>query len=249
MSSNTSRFRILVFFLFFAIVSFYSCSKDAALAITPETEGSCTDPLEFVFNEQNGLVVVEFENAKFSSDWKLKDDGNNHTGAGYMVWEGEQQLGNPGHGRVTFKIKITNAGSYQFNWSSAIKMGNSGTDHNDTWLRFEDADDFYAKNADGNSIVYPKDTGKSPNPAGATKDGWFKIYRSGNDLDFKWEASTFDHNGHNIFIDFATPGMYVMEVSARSSGHGIDKFVLFKDSVSKADAIGSTVESVISCAE
>lgn len=247
MSTNAIRLPILVLFLFLSIGLIYSCSKETTAAIAPEIEGSCTDPIEFIFNESDGLVVAEFENATFSPDWKLKNDGNSYSGAGYMVWEGEQQLGNPGNGTVTFKIKITNPGSYQFNWSSAVKMGSSGTDHNDTWLRFNDADDFYAKNSEGNSIVYPKDTGKTPNPAGATKDGWFKIYRSGTDLDFKWQASTFDHNGHNIFVDFDAPGTYVMEVSARSSGHGIDKFVLFNDAVSKADAIASEENSVITC--
>jgi hypothetical protein len=210
-------------------------------------EMSCTNPLDFVFNEKEGLVLVEFENAEFSSDWKLETNGSSYSGAGYMVWEGPQHLSNPGNGTATFKIEIENPGTYQFIWFSAIKTGNSGTDHNDTWLRFNDADNYYAQNNQGTSTVYPKDTGKTPNPEGASKDGWFKIYRSGNDLDFKWQSSTFDNNAHNIFVDFNSPGFYIMEVSARSTGHGIDKFVLFNDAVSKADAISSTEFSTVTC--
>ena len=216
-------------------------------ANTPPTAGSCTEPSNFVFNEKDGLVLVEFENAVFAAPWRLKTDGSSHSGEGYMVWEGQQNLGNPGTGLVTFKIKIENTGTYQFLWSSAVKTGNNGTDHNDTWLRFNDASDFYARNREGTSTVYPKDTGKTPNPEGASKDGWFKIYRSGNDLDFKWQASTFDNNAHDIFIDFDTPGTYTMEISARSSGHGIDKFALFGTSLNKEDATSSTTFSAITC--
>jgi len=124
-------------------------------------------------------------------------------------------------------------------------MGNSGS-HNDTWLRFNDAADFYAQKEA--SIVYPKDTGKTPNPEGASKDGWFKIYRSGNNLDFKWQSSTFDNNGHDIFVVFESPGIYTMEISARSSGHGIDKFVLFNTAFTKSEATSnSNALSVIDC--
>lgn len=270
-----ARLLYLTLLIGLSLATFYSCSSDADLDLETdsevvgqdeeekeeeETEGEveteeepptsgtiCTNPLDFIFNESNGLIVAEFEDAHFSGDWNLKSDGDTYSGEGYMVWEGDQHLGNPGNGTATFKIKITNPGTYRFMWNSAVKTGDSGTDHNDSWLRFNDADDFYGQNGSGTSTVYPKDTGKTPNPEGATKDGWFKVYRSGNNLDFKWQASTFDNNGHNIFVVFENAGTYVMEVSARSSGHGIDKFVLFNDSVTVADATASTEFSVVSC--
>ncbi len=218
-----------------------SCQKDTVSeeeidTVIDEKNQPCLESSELIFNESDGIIAIEFENAEFTGDWKLKS-GENSSGDGYMVWEGPQHLGQPGNGTATFKIKIENTGSYQFLWNSAIKIGNNGTDHNDSWLRFSDATDFYAKR--GESVVYPKDSGKTPNPEGASKDGWFKIYRSGNDLDFKWQASTFDNNGHDVFVRFDTPGTYLMEVSARSSGHAIDKFVLFNEGVAQADAIAA----------
>lgn len=249
--------------LSFLIPMTNSCSKDEPVLedqdvemlgddeTVPEEESSsvkpflCTNPIDFVFNEKDGLVGVEFEKAKFSDDWTMKSDGTSFSGVGYMVWEGTQQLHEPGIGIATFKIKITNSGTYRFVWKSAVKTGNNGTDHNDTWLRFADAGNFYAKN--GNSIVYPKDSGKTPNPEGASKDGWFKVYRSGNDLDFKWQSLTYDNNGHEVFVVFEAPGTYLMEVSARSSGHGIDKFVLFNESLSQEEATSNAELSDITC--
>ncbi len=237
-----------------------SCSKettdvpiDEEQIIPPAEEEApksddCTDKADYVFVEKDGLVNVQFEEAIFDAQWKLSTDGDALSGKGYMVWTGEQSLGNPGLGATSFKIKIENTGVYRFIWKSAVKMGNSGTDHNDTWLRFADASDFYAKN--GESVVYPKDTGKTPNPEGASKDGWFKVYRSGNDLDFKWQATTFDNNGHSVYVQFDQAGIYTMEVSARSSGHGIDKFVLFNDAYSQADITAETLPlSAISCSD
>lgn len=262
----------MLYILLFLLTA-YSCSVDSTILEEPDTKeivdeieeteaesemdeeeeetetesSACENPLDQVYNEKDGLILVEFENAQFSEDWVLKSDGDSHTGDGYMVWEGSQHLGTPGNGTATYKIKIQNAGTYQFIWHSAVKTGDNGTDHNDTWLRFADATDFYAAKGDGSSTVYPKGTGKTPNPEGATADGWFKIYRSGNDLDFKWQSSTFDNNGHDIFVQFDNPGTYLMEISARSSGHGIDKFLLFNDSITKGDAIASTELSGISC--
>ncbi|MEK6152726.1 hypothetical protein WIW50_05680 [Flavobacteriaceae bacterium 3-367] len=207
---------------------------------------TCTDPGSFIFGEKDGLVSVEFENADFPGDWELKTEEDGFSGEGYMVWSGTQYLGQPGNGLAQFRIQIENPGTYQFLWKSAVTIGNSGSDHNDTWLRFGDADDFFAQN--GNSIVYPKGSGKTPHPAGATSDGWFKIYRSGNDLGFKWQARTFDNNAHNIFVTFDAPGIYTMEISARSSGHAVDTFVLFKEPIEQSAAISeSNQPSAITC--
>lgn len=213
---------------------------------TDSKETSCTDPAGFIFNEKDGLVQVEFENTDFSGNWKLRSNGNSHSGDGYLVWEGSQFFNDPGNGLLTYKIKIENPGTYKFLWNSSIKTGDNGTEHNDTWLRFNDADDFFGLKNGSSTKIYPVGTGKSPNPKGASKNGWFKIFRSGNDLDFKWQSRTSDNDAHEVFVKFNSPGTYLMEVSARSSGHAIDKFLLFNDSMSEADAI-SGPDSITTC--
>jgi len=242
--------RMVVFFNFLFIVTsvlLVSCSDPDTLEIDALTGGLgdfnvpviCDDPAEFIFQEKEGLVNVEFENAIFSEDWELTNSDNDHTGEGYMVWNGNQSLANPGNGLTSFKMNITNTGTYRFLWRSSVVIGDSGTDHNDTWLRFNDASDFFGEQ-NGGSIVYPAGTGKTPNPEGASSDGWFKIYRSGNDLSFKWQASTSDSDAHNIYVKFDNVGIYTMEISARSSGHAIDRFVLFNDTYTINEATDTT---------
>ncbi|MGB5693089.1 MAG: hypothetical protein WBM43_10830 [Flavobacteriaceae bacterium] len=210
-----------------------------------DSGGNC-EPQDEIILEADGYVLAEIERNAYSDPWEIENVEPNFSGEGYIVWTGTQYLGNPGNGLTTFKILISNPGTYEFVWNTSVTIGSSGTDHNDTWLRFPDADDFFAQN--GGSVVYPHGSGKSPNPAGAGSDGWFKVYRSGNDLSFKWQAYTFDNNPHKIYVTFNSAGEYTMEISARSSGHAIDKFVLFQDSYSLGDVTGEgTADSEVSC--
>jgi len=188
---------------------------------------SCDNPEDAVFIEEDGLVVAEFENNLFNGAWQFRTNEPNFSGEGFMVWTGSQSFNDPGNGLVRFSIQIQNPGTYRFVWRSAVTIGDSGSEHNDTWLRFPDANDFFGRR--NGSTIFPNGTGKTPNPNGSSSDGWFKVYRSGGDLGFKWQSSTSDNDAHSIFITFNSPGVYTMEISARSSGHAIDKFVLFNE--------------------
>jgi hypothetical protein len=207
----------------------------------------CTDASSFVFQEANALLMVEFEDGAFeaSSEWKFVED-NQVSGGTYAVWEGTDNFNTPGSGLVRFKLDIQNPGVYRFSWKTAVTMGDNGTEHNDSWLRFPDAADFYGEK--NGSKVYPRDTGKTPNPNGSSKDGWFKVYRSGNDLGFKWQARTSDNDAHDIYVEFGSTGEYTMEVSGRSSAHAIDQFVLYQEAVyTKNEATAVTTFSEIYC--
>nr|WP_299339402.1 hypothetical protein [Allomuricauda sp.] len=208
----------------------------------------CPNSVGFLFEESNGLISIEFENNNFPDGWTLRNDASDTSGDGYMQWDGSASMGNPGNGMVVFPIRITSTGTYRFLWHSSFREGNDGTEHNDSWLRFPDADDFFGRNNDG-SLVYPEGSGKEPNPNGASSDGWFKIYRSGDDNSFKWQASTSDHDAHNIFVTFSNEGTYLMEISARSTSHGIDRLLLFREDISQNDAIESadTFSTRVTC--
>ncbi len=188
---------------------------------------------------------MEFEDAVFGTCWELIPGNDRTSGQGYMVWQLDNYFSKPSNDLVTYHLKISTPGTYKFLWYSAVTLGSSGTEHNDTWLRFHDANDFFAKK--GNEVIYPKGTGKMPNPEGASVDGWFKIYRSGNDLDFKWQARTSDRDSHEIYVTFSEASTYEMQISARSNGHGIDKFVLFLETLSESEVTGMAAFSEVVC--
>ena len=224
---QTKRFATLVAFL----ITVLSCSNDdrndTDTDNNPDSSG-CSNPTDFAYEEKDGIVTVEFEGIKELSGWEKNDSLQGFTGSKYLVWKGDQYLSNPGNGLLTYKIKINTPGTYRFIWRSQIAKGTEGSEHNDSWLRFGDADRFYGKKNE--SIIYPRDTGLTPNPNGASKDGWFKIYLSGAGS-WKWQSRTSDNDAHDIYVEFNSAGVYTMEVSARSSHHALDRFTLFNETI------------------
>jgi len=187
-----------------------------------------------LFQEQNGLVIIEMESATGSlGDWKKETGISGYTGSGYLVYTGNNQYNNPGQSKISFQVQIQKTGLYRFQWRSRITLGNSNSEHNDSWLRLPDADDFFAQR--NNSIVYPKGSGKSPNPKGAGKDGWFKVYQNQKDK-WSWHARTSDNDAHDIYARFDQAGIYTLEIAGRSNGHGVDRIILYHEEVAPSDA-------------
>ncbi len=187
-----------------------------------------------VFQETDGIVVIEIESANAYFDWVAETAISGYTGANYLHYKGPDYFNTPGNSLLTFKLNITTTGKYRFQWHSRIAQGTSNTDHNDTWLRLGDATKFYAQK--GNSVLYPKGSGMTPNPNGSSSDGWFKVYQNVNNS-WTWNTSTSDNDPHDIYVEFDTPGEYTLEVSARSKGHAINRMVLFHENVTASEAL------------
>jgi hypothetical protein len=207
--------------------------SSASAGATPGGNG-CASPTDTgTFVESGGLVIVEAESVPTAGDWDQGTATDGYTGSSYLEWTGPDLFSKPGEGLLSYQLEISTPGTYRFRWRSRINVGTNNTEHNDAWLRFPDADDFYGQK--NSSIVYPKGSGKSPNPNGAGKDGWFKVYQNTRDK-WSWDARTSDHDAHNIYVRFDNPGTYTMEISGRSFGFALDRIVLFTDSVSNNDA-------------
>lgn len=189
---------------------------------SPNT-GDCTSD----YVEENNLVIIEAENLEFPTGWSTEDNDSGFTGDGYIAWSGGDNFNTPGRGVISAKIQINDPGTYRFQWRSKVGEGNSSTDFNDSWLRFPDADDFFGRRSDGR-IVYPRGSGKSPNPEGASSNGWLKAYLSGT-VNWTWSTLTNDGEGYPIFVTFDNPGEYTLEISARSNSHFIDRITLAKN--------------------
>jgi hypothetical protein len=131
------------------------------------------------FGETNGILVFEAEDMALSGSWKKQSSVTGYSGSGYINWTGADQFNDPGVGTITSKIKINTPGTYKFEWITKIGQGDSNTDFNDSWLKFTDADDFYAKDAVGNKpIVYPHGSSKTANPPSSS--GRLAVVADGN---------------------------------------------------------------------
>ncbi|WP_088340977.1 PKD domain-containing protein [Robiginitalea sediminis] len=217
------------------------------------------------FNEQNGIVVIEAESGTLVPNWSTT------TADGELgIIAGTNSFANQNGGTIPYQINISTPGVYRFIWNS-FYSGPIATEENDAWLRFpNDANVwFFATDASAgnpgteaemianiqgaqNEVVFPIGSGRegpTTTPNGAGANGYFKVYKSGGTSEvYEWEAFTSDNDGHNIYVYFANPGTYTMEISERSLGHAIDKIVLLKKDtqsgiVNNASALDALEES------
>ncbi|MCM4164796.1 MULTISPECIES: malectin domain-containing carbohydrate-binding protein, partial [unclassified Arenibacter] len=182
------------------------------------------------YQESNGLVVMEMENLDFGSNWSEQSSLTGFTGSGYL-FNSVDSFNTPGNGTITTQINITTPGVYRFQWHNkigTIAPTNPNTEHNDAWLRFPDADDFFSSGVTSGAMPrkYPGGVGKTPVVNGATSAGWFKVYT--NVIAWNWDTQTSDNELQFVFVQFDNPGTYTMEIASRSSGHVIDRATLHK---------------------
>jgi len=209
-------------------------------------------PCDGEVEEANGLVIIEAEDFDISATaWQRKSIKTQYTGISYLEWLGNDFFNNPGNGVISVKIKITKTGKYRFQWRNRVGFGNSGTEHNDSWLKFPDvpAEDFYGEKP-GGERTYPRGSGLTPNPEGAGGLGWFKIYA--NSLDWNFNATTGDNaDGRPVYVEFDTPGIYTLEIAGRSKNHLIDRIVLHNGASNPTglDTASSNCSSVLGIAE
>ncbi len=210
-----------------------------------------TQPCDF--RAVDGIIAFEAESLPLNEDWKVRTQSNGFDGSGYMVWEGNAFNNIPTHGVIKIDIKIDEPGRYQFQWRSKIGMGSNTTEHNDAWVRFPGAADFYGlKGQPGAEIRrYPKpicddaaamaavtasaDVDTADCVRGSSKDGWIKVYSSGAN-DWKWSTFTSDNDASRVMAEFDSPGVYTFELAARADFFLIDRMVIHKEGISDAVA-------------
>jgi len=206
----------------------------------PNTTNTEIDVISYT--ENNGIISVEFESVEGDLEWERGNKLNDFEGSGYLRWNKEDNFNTPGIGTLVYKLNITTPGTYQFVWRSRISEGDIQSEGNDSWLRFQDAADFFGQRE--GSIVYPKGVEKTPVVEGSSSNGWLKIYM--NRLgEWLWRSNTSDNDPHNIFIKFDEPGLYTMEVSGRSKFHALDRFVLFLEGKTLTEAQNAERSTIV----
>jgi hypothetical protein len=164
-------------------------------------------------------VTIEAEALQIVGAWSRRDDGS-ASGGTYVEWEGLSREANNGAPAdvINTTFNISSPGTYRFIWAMRQPGDVASDKANDSWLNFPDADRFGPV-------------------SGGTYGGFVKIF--GNSKDgFGWSAKA-DHNHvkSDVAIEFGSAGQYTMQIGGRSHGHQIDKIVIYRDSISQADAI------------
>lgn len=178
------------------------------------------------FLENNGLVIIEMESLTYDTNWTEESIESGFTGSGYLNNHTDSFL-TPGTGTITAEINISAPGTYRVQWHNKIGIiapSSPTTEHNDAWLRFPDASEFYGGYTSTTGLIYPVGSGQSPVGNGPGADNWFKVYT--NTIAWNWSSLTSDNDAHNVYVTFDTAGVYTMEISSRSNGHFIDRVAL-----------------------
>jgi len=182
-----------------------------------------------VFEEQDGELLIEAEDLTLVENWKRGDEIDGAFGGQYIFWTGNEYFNNASNGQIHADFIINNPGTYRFDWRVAIGNGDSGTEHNDSWLKIK-GNDFFGYRSNNTSFIHPKPLCQSSNygcPEGASVDGFFKLF-GGKLNNFVWKAVTSDNSDHKIYVVFQEAGQYSLIIAARSSYHCIDRLTFTK---------------------
>lgn len=162
---------------------------------------------ETVFIEENGFLTFEAESIPALGEWRSLKQLGGFTGSGYYQWGGPTLLSVSRAGQDTLKyhFRINNPGNYELRWRNRIAIGTSNTEHNDSWVRF----------ATGANIA-----GEHP------LNGWTKVFMNQRNV-WSWGSRTVDGVGRSL-RQFFSAGDHTIEISGRSTGHAIDRVVLYQ---------------------
>lgn len=193
------------------------------------TATSCAGPItpgSGNYQEASGSLMMEAE-SQDPNGWTANAVG----GQSFYTWEGGNYwgAGSAGvHGYLSYPFDISTPGTYRFQmYSLQGDLGNPDAE-DDIWINFPDAAS-WSTTADAATIPL---------------NDWQKVYQ--NDLSgWSWETYV-QLDGSEVYVTFTTPGTYHLDVSGRSNGFSIDKFVLYTGT-QNPDELPESMQSGTSC--
>ncbi|WP_346881714.1 DUF5060 domain-containing protein [uncultured Algibacter sp.] len=191
------------------------------------------------FVEEDGLLVIEVENAKnFNDAMFTLETGpvgtTSPTGVGYLRYNGANNLSvQVPDNTIGYKVKINNPGVYQFLWRNVRDPQAATADAaNDSWLYIKDNNARFYGIKDGTEY---------------TLTGHTKVWVQQSNFVFQCFGETNsggNHiNGMSMWVDFPAAGEYTIEYGGRSKGHSVDRLMLFKTDQTAAAKNVNTPES------
>lgn len=205
------------------VVTPNSGNTDTPLTVNFTVAGETTPPTPGVYQEDNGLVVMEMENTPSNLGlWQEKTEHSGYTGDGYLQFLGNSHISGPPNSPLEYKFQIETPGLYFLHLRS--RKDNSAdptrTDiSNDAYVRVE---------GDYSSGAGPH-TSHGDNASLSMLQSNTKFFggalnsfrwNSGNQLDPGGET-----NKRVAVYDFKAGEEYTLVVSGRSKFYSIDRIV------------------------
>lgn len=105
------------------------------------TLGGCAEKSEKcdngVFQEENGIVLIEAESINLTDGWSLENDVEGYTGNGYITWKHSTVIETNDQGLLSYKFNISKPGNYTLkirNYHSCEDF----TECNDVFVKMDD---------------------------------------------------------------------------------------------------------------
>lgn len=169
-----------------------------------------------IYEEVNGIVVVEAESAAVTGKGWLFADSLPSMGAGYLEYAGPDETADAVDSTLsTWKVKISNPGTYRFLMRSRNGVTATGPEEqNSSWVYIE-SDLFYGLRGDAIVTFDTTFAGISV----ASPDAW----------EWAGEGFTDQLDSLELYATFNYSGIYRISIAGRSAGHLIDRLALFQD--------------------
>lgn len=208
-------------------------------------------PSDCDYQSVDSMIVIEAESLPIVEDWGIDTTEAGYYADGYIEWTGTSHNNDPTHGLMDVTIHVDTPGRYRLQWRNRIGEGTNTTEHNDSWVTFSDAADYYGLQLDGadERRRYPRPQCEDPKfiaeiealpevievecVEGSSVDGWFKVYSSGAS-DWSWSTRTNDNNAFNVMIEFDAAGDYTFSMAARADHHLLDRIVIHEETLEDA---------------
>ena len=118
-----------------SVLVLLACLATAAAA--PAPAGDALPKGVPVFEEADGVVVIEVESCRPQADWKPEKDLKGFTGKGYYTWRGGNRFRSPGKGVLVYPVRVAEDGKYHLAIHNRHDFHDS-TEENDCWTRIDE---------------------------------------------------------------------------------------------------------------
>lgn len=214
---NHTLFRTFCFSIALCYLSSFPFRASLVGSVFRDLDGGLVVGTEDAFREADGIVVIEVESMPHDTEhWSLETAIEGFSGTGYLVGK-TNTFKKGGLGTLRYPVRVSTSGVYQLNWKIRITEGDHRGEHNDAFARILDSDENLL-----DTVNHENERDADPN--------WYKVFM--NRLG-QWSYDSKNKDGVGIALAWQLDAgeTYFFEVSVRSAGAGLDRIVLWNQSL------------------